>query len=201
MARLFCLVSLVVGAGAAAQEPLDPDTQAARRHFERGLALYLTERYREALHEFETARTTRPVPAFDFNIGRCHERLEEWGAAASAYERYLSAAPGDPDAATIRERLVVLRDRARLKEGGRIRRAAIGVGVGTVAAGAVWAGLVGSVGVAYHDALARCSPTCVAAEVDPLRAKQNASYAFAAVGLLGLVVDVALWASGGARRR
>lgn len=89
----------------------DPDTEAARRHFERGAALFEQGRYADAAAEFETAKRLKPSPAFDYNIARCKDRLEQWGAAADAYERYLAAAPGAADAAEVRARVGVLRAR------------------------------------------------------------------------------------------
>src|SRR5262249_13805170 len=53
-----------------------------------------------------------PLPAFDYNIGRCSERLERWAAAAAAYERYLAAQPDAEDAVEIRQRIDILKARA-----------------------------------------------------------------------------------------
>ncbi|HEX6835441.1 MAG TPA: tetratricopeptide repeat protein, partial [Polyangia bacterium] len=96
---------------AAAQE--DTDTDAARALFRRGTAQYEQKHYREALTSFEQAKSIKPLPAFDYNIARCHEQLAEWGAAADAYERYVDdARPAPPDAAEIRVRIDHLRQRA-----------------------------------------------------------------------------------------
>jgi len=97
---------------ARAQAP-DPDTQAARRHYQRGLGLYDQERYDDAIQEFNAAKELKPLPAFDYNIGRCQERLERWEEAAASYEHYLAATPDAPESATLEERIGVLRDRAR----------------------------------------------------------------------------------------
>jgi tetratricopeptide (TPR) repeat protein len=92
----------------------DPDSDAARRHFDLGLKHYDAARFTEAIREFDLARQLKPAPAFDYNIGRCHERLEAWGAAADAYTRYLAAEPRAPNAAALRARLEVLRARAQV---------------------------------------------------------------------------------------
>ncbi len=91
----------------------DADTQAARRHFERAALLYEQERYEEAIGEFQTAREIKPVPAFDYNIGKCFDRLERWKEAADAYERYLGAQPDAAGATELTARVALLRARQR----------------------------------------------------------------------------------------
>jgi tetratricopeptide (TPR) repeat protein len=95
----------------AARAQIDPDTQAAKRHFQRGTELYGQEKYEEAVKEFTTAKELKPNPAFDYNIGRCYDRLERWKEAADAYERYLAADPQASGAMEIQERIAVLRAR------------------------------------------------------------------------------------------
>jgi tetratricopeptide (TPR) repeat protein len=117
--RVGGVVALVLvcgmGGGAAAQPVVtaDPDADLARKHFQHGLVLYNDGRFDAAVREFEAARELKPLPAFDFNIARCYERLEYWERAAAEYERYLLHAPGAPEAAEVRERIPVLRARAR----------------------------------------------------------------------------------------
>ena len=119
--RRWLLLLMVTAApvlSARAEEPPsvipDPDTDAARRHFDRGTALYGQQRYADAVREFETARRIKPLPAFDFNIARSFERLEAWAAAADAYDRYLDSLRAGKEADDIRARIAVLR--ARLDE-------------------------------------------------------------------------------------
>jgi hypothetical protein len=88
----------------------DPDTQAARRHFQEGADLYSQGRWADALQEFTIANSIRPAPAFEFNIARCEDRLEHWTAAADAYDRYLREPTTDD--ADLRARVAVLRARA-----------------------------------------------------------------------------------------
>jgi tetratricopeptide (TPR) repeat protein len=90
------------------------DAEAARWHYDQGARLYEQGRWADAIREFETARGYRPSAAFDYNIARCHEHLEEWSLAADAYERYLAAKPRIDDAAELRSRIRKLRDRASL---------------------------------------------------------------------------------------
>ena len=90
----------------------DPDTESARRHFQRGAELYDRGAYAEAVREFETAKRIKPAPAFEYNVARCRDRLEQWGAAADGYERYLVAVPNAPERDELRARIVELRARA-----------------------------------------------------------------------------------------
>jgi len=106
----LCLLLAIASIGRAQE---DPDTQAARRHFQRGQELYDLEKYDEAEREFETAKSLKPNPAFDYNIGRCFDRLERWSEAADAYQRYLDANPSVSGAAELKERIALLRARAQ----------------------------------------------------------------------------------------
>jgi tetratricopeptide (TPR) repeat protein len=106
--RLVLALSVMVGTAGAKE---DPDTEIARRHYSQGLALYEAARYREAVVEFEAARKLRPSHAFDFNIARCYDRLEEPAAAIEAYQRYLAAPVPPEDAEEVRQRIEVLRQR------------------------------------------------------------------------------------------
>jgi tetratricopeptide (TPR) repeat protein len=93
---------------AVAQEG-DLDTDAARALFKRGTMQYAAGHYRDALGMFEQAKAIRPLPAFDFNIAKCHEQLGELAAAIAAYERYAATQPGDVD--EVRARVADLRAR------------------------------------------------------------------------------------------
>src|SRR5438067_1644343 len=96
----------VVGAAEA-----DPDTEIAQRLFAEGAAAYDAHDYAHALERFEAARRVKPLPAFDYNIARCHDRLGQAAPAIEAYERYLAAAPDAADAGEVRTRVAVLRAR------------------------------------------------------------------------------------------
>ena len=92
----------------------DPDTETARRHFDRGIEFYgehQEHQYAAAIKEFEIARKVMPVPAYDFNLGRCYDRIERPAAATVAYERYLQESPGASDVAAVRARVGALRAR------------------------------------------------------------------------------------------
>jgi tetratricopeptide (TPR) repeat protein len=101
----------LVHATAAAKE--DPDTEIARRHYDRATQLYDAGQYRDAVQEFEAANKLRPSAAFDYNIARCYDRLEETAAAIEAYERYLAASTAATEDEEVRERITVLRQRLK----------------------------------------------------------------------------------------
>jgi tetratricopeptide (TPR) repeat protein len=97
------------GVGYAQQD--DVDTEVARRHFQKGSQFYSSGDYSAALREFDAARRAYASPAIDYNIARCHDRLENLPAAVEYYERYLATAKDAPDAAEIARRVEVLRQR------------------------------------------------------------------------------------------
>jgi hypothetical protein len=108
--RLFVLLVAVAPAVARAAGP-DPERELARRHYDRGAALYEAGQFGDALAAFETARRFKALPPLDYNIARCHERMEEWAAAVEAYRRYLGATPPPTDGGAIRERIALLQKR------------------------------------------------------------------------------------------
>jgi tetratricopeptide (TPR) repeat protein len=106
---MVALVSLVVPTPARAKE--DPDTEVARRHFQIGRAAYDAGDYQQALESFERANRIKPAAAFDFNIGRCFDRLERYPEAIASYQRFVSSIPTPPDADEVRARIAVLKER------------------------------------------------------------------------------------------
>jgi hypothetical protein len=111
MLRLASVVCLVVLASPALALE-DPDTEVARRHFEKGRAFYDARDYHNALDEFLAARRAKAAPGLDFNIARCYDRLEDYDNAVRHYQLYLDARPSSPDSAEIKERVAVLKQRA-----------------------------------------------------------------------------------------
>lgn len=102
---------LVCAALPARATDLDPDTEIARRYFEQGSVFCEAQDYERALERFEAARRIKPLPAFDYNIGRCLDRLDRPALAIVAYERYLAGSPAPDDVADLRQRIEVLRTR------------------------------------------------------------------------------------------
>jgi tetratricopeptide (TPR) repeat protein len=108
--ELVVTTCLLVAVGARAEDGGDLET--ARRHFDAGAAFYEAGDYNRALDEFLTAQRLHRVPAFDYNIGRCYDRLEKLEDAIQNYERYAGTNP--PDADKVRIRIIELRRRLEL---------------------------------------------------------------------------------------
>lgn len=89
----------------------DPDTELARRAFERGTAQYEARRYAEAIVEFESAKKLKPTAALDFNIARSYDRMGQVEQALAAYRRYIQSVPTPADAAEVKARIEVLEKR------------------------------------------------------------------------------------------
>jgi tetratricopeptide (TPR) repeat protein len=111
MLRLCALVALLGVCGTARGDD-NPDMEIARRHFRRGSELYQAGEYEQAIVEFKAARRAKPAPAFDFNIARCYDRLEQLDAAIEWYEHFAESKPAD--LAEIRTRIDELRHRRDL---------------------------------------------------------------------------------------
>jgi hypothetical protein len=220
---VLCLGSLP--AVAHADPSVDPDLEIARRHFQRATDLYAAGQYAEAIVEFEATREVHAVPALDFNIARCHDRLEHRADAIAAYQRYLDAVPHATDAAETRERIEVLKRRgangARFdndalvlnpfgaKEDGRTPTRRVGMIAAGVVLAVVGLGLVGgSVGAqlsarSTYDSLSmQCGPAgdrCpdgYTATRDSGRNVEMVSWVLAPIGAVALVTGVALLAIG-----
>src|SRR5678815_4595221 len=109
MLRVLCVFLLLAGSPALALD--DPDTEVARRHFEKGRTFYDAKEYRQALDEFLAARRAKAAPGLDYNIARCYDRLEDYGSAVKHYQLYLDAKPNAPDLGEIRDRIAELQKR------------------------------------------------------------------------------------------
>lgn len=224
---LFSCLLLVgaplLGRAAPATIDTDPDTEVARRHFEDGRAFYERGDYRSALAEFEEARLAKPGPAFDFNIARCHDRLEEWDKAIAEYERYASENPGAAEEAMARERIAVLHSRLEMVQGrrkqepietaphatpavapatpaaptdaaGRSYLAPAIVGGCAVALLAVGGGLAGSVVPDYNRLKISCANgNCPPSDWQSLQARERAGVGLLIAGGIVAAADVVLW--------
>jgi tetratricopeptide (TPR) repeat protein len=91
----------------------------AQAHFVLGMNFFRARDYREALHEFQLAATLAPNADIWFNIGRTHEELGAYAAAARAFERYLRDRVDAPDATSVRAHVLEL---DRLAEAERSRK-------------------------------------------------------------------------------
>lgn len=115
MVRILALVSCLLAAPALGAEPQAEAKLAplAASRYQAGVAYYRDGEFTKAAHEFETALAIAPRSAkLAYNLGRTLERLERYGDAALAYERYLQLASGAEDAESVRKLVEVLRERA-----------------------------------------------------------------------------------------
>jgi tetratricopeptide (TPR) repeat protein len=102
-------VILVAVAHAGVQD--DPDTDLAKRLFTQASALYEAGDYEKALDLFQRAKVAKPLPAFDFNIALCNDRLGRWSEALAAYERFAATSSKADDVAAARARIPILKER------------------------------------------------------------------------------------------
>ncbi len=212
--RRVLALALVLAAGTARAQSEDPDEEIARKHFKSGSVFYLANDYGKALAEFETAARAHPAPALDFNIARCHDRLEHADQAIAYYRKYLASSP--PDAAEIQARIEKLQPRAtpepprvvpptmpampiipspvENEAPQRSWKLPIGLGVATLALGIVGASLLGSVVPDYDqlDGPDGCRP-CMPSQFSDLQARADAGYALLGVAGAMAIVDVALF--------
>jgi tetratricopeptide (TPR) repeat protein len=209
MVRLVAAVVLLFGFVASAEEVDDPDTEAARRHFQRATELYDAHRYGEAVREFEAAKKLKPLPELDYNIGRAYDRLEDWPRAISAYRQYLQRARNAADIADVRARLAVLRARnnwpvaatessSERDEARRVRLkvAAFVDGSLALAVAISAAGLLGSVGGSYNSLRQLCSTRpCSPGDWHGPEMRADAGYALFAIAGTATLIDIALFVS------
>lgn len=85
-----------------------PDTtktpaENARDSFAAGQKLYKQARYADAAAKFEEAYLARPHPIIQFNLGRCHEQLNDLPRALRSYKDYLRQMPDAKDKEAVSE--------------------------------------------------------------------------------------------------
>jgi tetratricopeptide (TPR) repeat protein len=214
-------------AGEAAPD-LDPDTEVARRHFRAGSAAYAQGDYGVALDQFVQARRAKPLPDLDYNIGRCHDRLEHYAEAIAAYQRFVDGSSDPQERARTTARIDVLRARLRPVTGGQPERVAAPgpattpvsavvppspsdaahayrgpaiVGAVGLAALAVGLGLYGSVGHDYDLLEQGCAPACAPSRWEGLRARERAGLGLVIAGGVVAIADIAYFAVVGRSRR
>ena len=110
------------------EQPEDLGPEAARERdsqaravelFELGSQYYVQAKYERALEAFLDAQTLYPSAEFQYNIGVCHEQLEQYDAAARAYQTYLRNVEVIEDRANIENkvrRLTALANKSRAAE-------------------------------------------------------------------------------------
>jgi tetratricopeptide (TPR) repeat protein len=97
LATLVCLclalsslptVALAAPAEGEEEGEIDMEERAMQTYAD-GKAAYDAGDYSEALQLFLEAQSLYPSPVFHYNIGLCHEALENWEQAMISYEAYL----------------------------------------------------------------------------------------------------------------
>lgn len=117
------LVTLTARAEPTPEQPQPTGTldESARREqaktlFERGVALYREEHYKEALNYFIGAQNLYTNPTLTFNIARACERLQDSSCALKYYREYRRIAPNASDMSEV-ERSIETLERALLARG------------------------------------------------------------------------------------
>jgi hypothetical protein len=103
------LALLPAVAGAQSPRPRASDLESARRHYMAGSEAFRRDEFAQAAREFEAAWRTTRDPLLLFNIGECHERAGERGAAIAAYRGYLAGIPQAADRADVERAITRLR--------------------------------------------------------------------------------------------
>lgn len=202
MRTIAFVLSVFISAPAFAQSPED---MIARGHYARGATAYDEGHYDEALREFEAAHAAEPLPAFDYNVARCLDRLGRRAEALAAYERYILVAPKADNLAEVSERVALLTHELaevqprpalvfQLPSRPSPRRWIVpgALGGGALFFVAVGAGLLGSASASYHDLSSTCAPSCAPSLWSGLPAREHAGEALLGVAAVAAVVDVAL---------
>lgn len=65
--------------------------------------------YEKALEAFTAAEDASPTPEYEFQIARCHDKLDHFSEALASYKRYLASAKPDPvDSIEAQQRVAAL---------------------------------------------------------------------------------------------
>ncbi|MCR9166430.1 MAG: hypothetical protein ACE37F_01250 [Nannocystaceae bacterium] len=91
-----------------------PDPRAVAA-FEAGQKAFANADFFTALHNFQRAQQLAPTPELHYNIGLCHERVDNWDRAIESFEHYLEETPDAFDRADVEARIRAAK-RRRAKE-------------------------------------------------------------------------------------
>ena len=107
--RLALALALCCASIAARADELT--LEIAQERFREGVALYERGEYEAAIRAFESARSAESLPALDLNIGRCLEKLERYGDAIAAYQRYVRDSNDTDERAAAQREIEILRSK------------------------------------------------------------------------------------------
>ena len=118
---LLFVVSLALAAPAWAQEsepssakakaPSTDKLKAAKEKNQQGKELFNLGQFKEAAAAYGEAYAAVPLPAFLYNLGQCHARMEavpDLERAVFYFETYLSKQPAAPNQAEVKEEIARL---------------------------------------------------------------------------------------------
>ena len=94
----LAVVTLIFSASVADAADLK---DRAREHFDAAELHYSSDRFQEALAEYQEAYGLFPQPGFLFNIAQCYRNLGRPADAISYFESYLAQSPDAPDRASV----------------------------------------------------------------------------------------------------
>jgi tetratricopeptide (TPR) repeat protein len=209
---VLVLATLLSGVGARADESTinDPDLEIAQRYFREGTAFYDAADYEHALERFTAAQRVRPLPEMEYDIARCHDRMDHPALAIAAYERFLASQQGE-EHAEVRARIEVLRARVAPSPSiiaatapppqKRSRRAYLAPGLVaglTLALGvtgtALWFAGTPSYNSLQSSWLAQGSTPSVQDRARSQQSQEYAAYALWGIAGAAAIADVVLWA-------
>jgi len=109
---LIAMVGLALAPASAQAGPSNSLAKDASTHFQRGVSLFSEADYRAALVEFRRAYDIAPKTAVLYNIGQTYYQLQNYAAALTALQRYLTESPATaPHRAEVVQTLEILATR------------------------------------------------------------------------------------------
>lgn len=103
---------------AAAQPKRDAAAKArAQKHFERGVAAFKDNRFKDAVDAFLDAHREYPSPALSFNAARAYDKLLDAAGALRFYREYLRQTPDATDRANVEKRVSELETKLQQERG------------------------------------------------------------------------------------
>lgn len=103
---------------AASQPKRDADAKArAQKHFERGVAAFKAERFKDAVDAFLDAHREYPSPALSFNAARAYDKLLDTAGALRFYREYLRQSTDASDRANVEKRVGELESKLQTERG------------------------------------------------------------------------------------
>jgi len=103
---------------AQAQPKRDAAAKArAQKHFERGVAAFKAERFKDAVDAFLDAHREYPSPSLSFNAARAYDKLLDTAGALRFYREYLRQSPDASDRANVQKRVGELESKLQQERG------------------------------------------------------------------------------------